>query len=54
VHMCVPTTPPALTFHYCVAKSNEKSEHKMPKNSEEFQRKSKPGGLNQAGRPEIF
>ena len=52
-HVCANHTP-ALTFDYCAAKPNEKGEYRFQKNSDEFQKKSKPGGLNQAGQPEIF
>ena len=48
--MCVPTTPPALTFDYCIAKPNEEDEHKIP---EKFGRISeeKQAGRLKPGRP---
>ena len=55
VHMCVPTTPPLLS-HFTTTQKNQTREvyTRCQKISDEFQRKRKPGGLNQAGWPETF
>ena len=53
--MCVPTTPPLLSRFTIVQKNQTRKVYtRCQKNSDEFQRKRKPGGLNQAGRPEIL
>ena len=54
VHMCVPTTP--LLSCLTTAQQNKirRVNTRCQKNLDGFQGKSKPGGLNQAGRPEIF
>ena len=53
--MCVPTTPPLLS-HFTTTQKNQTREvyTRCQKISDEFQRKRKPGGLNQASRPEIL
>jgi len=48
--MCVPTTPPALTFHHCVAKLNEEGEHKMEEKFGWIPEKKQAGWLK-PGRP---
>ena len=52
--MCVPTTP--LLSCLTTAQQNKirRVNTRCQKNLDEFQGKSKPGGLNQAGRPEIL
>ena len=54
VHMCVPTTP--LLSHLTTAQENQmrRVNTRCQKNSDEFRKKSKPGGSNQASWPKIF
>ena len=54
VHMCVPTTP--LLSRLTTTQQNQmrRVNTRCQKNSDEFRKKSKPGGLNQAGRPQNF
>ena len=55
VHMCVPTTPPCSHVSPLCSKNQTREVcTRCQKNSDECQGKHKPGGSNQASRPEIL
>ena len=53
-HVCANHTPLLSCFTIAQQNQTRKVNIRCQKNLDEFQRKSKPGGSNQAGRPEIF
>ena len=52
--MCVPTTPLLSCLTTAQQNRMRRVNTRCQKNSDEFWKKSKPGGLNQAGRPKNF
>ena len=53
-HVCANHAPLLSRFTITQQNQTRKMNTRCQKNSDEFRKKSKPGGLNQAGWPEIF